>query len=144
MFSVSWAAAWRAAWSCSALCCRLPPTQSPPCPWWRGISGHVEDSEDDAGHSARLLHLLGPVLQCPAVGRLGPRPTSEWCARTQIKQIHTFNLKNKLVVQFSVKICPYLFSKFHIRVFFMHPLIPTSFLFLSNMLQYFALTKSSQ
>lgn len=57
----------------SALCCLLTtPTQTAPCERWRGNSSHVKDGEDDAGHCARVLALLGPVLQRPALGRLGP------------------------------------------------------------------------
>jgi len=77
-FLVSRAAARCAAGPRGAPCRRLPPARRAPGPWWRGVSGHVEDREDDAGHRARLLALLGPFLQRPAVGRLGPRPTSEW------------------------------------------------------------------
>ncbi|KAF3860834.1 hypothetical protein F7725_001089 [Dissostichus mawsoni] len=41
-----------------------PPLKSPP-PKARGggVSGHVEDGQDDAGHRAGLLALLGPLLQ---------------------------------------------------------------------------------
>ncbi|XP_026009779.1 vasopressin V2 receptor-like isoform X2 [Astatotilapia calliptera] len=57
----------------NALCCLLTtPHQTASCQRWRGNSSHVKNGEDDAGHCACVLALLGPVLQRPALGRLGP------------------------------------------------------------------------
>lgn len=70
---VSSAASRRPTRSNNALCCLLTtPHQAASCQRWRGNSSHVKNGEDDAGHCACVLALLGPVLQRPALGRLGP------------------------------------------------------------------------
>ena len=45
------------------------PIQSHRC--GRHVQGQGEDAEDDSGHSSGLYHLLGSLLHCPAVVRMG-------------------------------------------------------------------------